>query len=78
MKYRTRSAALAALCLLALVSTACTFSLFQIPTIPALSTQLPEAGDPDRHAASQSADGLCGDAAGAAASRRNPGAQCPG
>ncbi len=43
MKPKTRSAVFTALCLVAAGSLACTFSLFQIPTIPAISTQLPPA-----------------------------------
>ncbi len=42
MKRDTRNAVYASLCLLALGGLACTFSLFQIPTIPAISTQLPK------------------------------------
>jgi hypothetical protein len=42
MKRNTRNAIYASLCLLALGGLACTFSLFQIPTIPAISTQLPK------------------------------------
>ncbi len=41
MKSKTKSAVSAALCLVVVSSLACTFSLFQIPTIPAISTQLP-------------------------------------
>ena len=36
-----RNAIFASLCLLAAAGMACTFSLFQVPTVPALSTQLP-------------------------------------
>ena len=39
MRRKPRNAILAAVCLLALGGMACTFSLFQIPTIPAISTQ---------------------------------------
>ena len=46
MKSKTQSAVFAALCLVAVSSLACTFSLFQIPTIPAISTQLPSAAIP--------------------------------
>ena len=42
MKRNTRNVVFASLCLLALGGMACTFSLFQIPTIPAISTQLPK------------------------------------
>ncbi len=41
MRSKTKSAIVAALCLVTISSLACTFSLFQIPTIPAISTQLP-------------------------------------
>jgi hypothetical protein len=41
MNSKTKSAVSAALCLVVVSSLACTFSLFQIPTIPAISTQLP-------------------------------------
>ncbi len=43
MKHASRNAVFAAVCLLALAGMACTFSLFQVPTIPAVSTQLPNA-----------------------------------
>lgn len=43
MKSKTRSAFFTAFCLLALSSLACTFSLFQLPTVPAGTTQLPTA-----------------------------------
>ncbi len=46
MTHRTRNAAFAALCLLALGATACTFSLFQIPTIPPISTTAPKPAIP--------------------------------
>ena len=42
MKRNTRNAVYASLCLLAVGGLGCTFSLFQIPTIPAISTQLPK------------------------------------
>jgi hypothetical protein len=41
MTKKTRGAILASLCLVALIGTACSLSLTQIPTIPALATQLP-------------------------------------
>lgn len=43
MKRNSQNSVFAALCLLALGGMACTFSLFQIPTIPAVPTQLPQA-----------------------------------
>jgi hypothetical protein len=46
MKPKTRSAYKTAFCLLALSSLACTFSLIQLPTIPAISTQLPTPAIP--------------------------------
>ena len=41
MRRNPRNPIFAALCLLALGGMACTFSLFQIPTIPAISTRIP-------------------------------------
>ncbi len=41
MKHHARNAAFASVCLLALGAMACTFSLFPIPTIPALATPVP-------------------------------------
>jgi hypothetical protein len=46
MKSKTRSAFFATFCLLAMSSLACTFSLLQLPTIPAITTQLPTAAVP--------------------------------
>ncbi len=43
MKHNPRNAIFASFCLLALAGMACSFSLFQVPTIPAISTQLPPA-----------------------------------
>lgn len=46
MKHHTSNAIFASLCLLALAGMACSFSLFQVPTIPPISTQLPQASMP--------------------------------
>ncbi len=41
MKRNTRNAVFASVCLLAMGTMACAISLFQVPTIPAISTQVP-------------------------------------
>ena len=46
MTRQTRNAAFASLCLLALGAMACTFSLFQIPTLPPISTTAPKPAIP--------------------------------
>ena len=42
MKRHTHNVIFASMCLLALAGMSCTFSLFQVPTVPAISTQLPK------------------------------------